>query len=659
MSGIANTTIKAGSSGNISFTATGDLNTTLTVTASLPSFAQLQNNGNGSYNILANPAGNNIGVYTATVTATDNYGATLTDTFQIFVIENNVSSVYLHFGTSADIAPQPWNNLLGYPFANTTVSNLTRADGTNSGIALTLIDQWSSPPNDYGMITGDNTGIFPDVVLRSSLVETTTNSRRIKLSGLDGTKLYNIVLFSSADNGQKGTSTFQIGTQTTNLEAAYNTNKTVEFNGLQPDGTGSITVTYTKDAASVYGYLSAMIIQSYDPAVVPIVSPNYLFVQPVDTSTTSLKLIWADRSYNETGIELWRSNALGGTYSLVTTLTPGTTTYTDKGLTPNTQYFYKVRAVNATVQSDYSTPAYATTPNFIILEHLTWHYPEGLLPWNNTGVNPQIGDLYSNLKNGQWQNTGIALGIVGGPFEGETNTGAVSGNNSYIFPDTVMMGAFYIQLGSQTAVLKYTNLDQTKKYRIGFEGSTVVNLDMTGTMTINGVTKYLNAYGNTSKVVYFEGVAPDQNGEIYMTFNAIGQYGVLGALVLMSYTDYGNSNMGTSSGTGTNATVVNAITASQTPEVDSSGLQHFTAFPNPFKNGFTIGFDNIAGVNKIEIDVYSASGQLIFANEEGNALPGTNYFSVNLPPNAPTGVYYAILKSNKKTLKVFKVIKTR
>jgi large repetitive protein len=659
ISSISNTTVKANATGNIAFTATGDQGASVTVSASLPGFALLQNLGSGNYNIIITPNSSNTGVYNASVTALDNFGASITTQFQIFVIENNVSSVYLHFGTDTSIAKQPWNNLLGYPFQNTTVSNLKRADGTNSGITLTLLDQWSSPPNDYGMVTGDNTGIFPDVVMRSSLVETTTTPRRIKLSGLDASKFYNIVVFSSANNGQKGTSTFKIGAQTLVHDAAYNTNKTVQFNGQQPDGTGAITLTFTKDAASVYGYLNAIIIQSYDTAIVPIVSPNFVFVEPVHTSKTSLKIVWADRSYNETGIEVWRSNSMNGSYSLVTTLAAGATSYNDQGLTPNTQYFYKIRAVNSSVQSDYSSVAYATTPNAIVLEHLTWNYREGLRPWNNSGVNAQIGDVYGNLKDDQWNNTGISIGVVDGPFEGETNTGVVSGNNSSIFPDTVMMGAFYVQLGSQTAVLKYSNLDQTKKYRIGFEGSTVVNLDMTGVMTINGVSKYLNAYSNTTKVVYFDGVSPDQNGEIYMTFDAKGQYGVLGALVLMSYTDYGNTNMGSGGGGGTNGIVVNSVLAGQTPELDSAELQHFIAYPNPFRSGFTLGFDNIYGVNKIEIEVYNMSGQLIFAKDEGYALPGSNNFSINLSPNTPTGVYIAVLKSDKKILKLFKVVKAK
>ena len=324
VSAIANTSVKANTTGNIAFTANGDVGTTISVTAVLPSFALLQNLGNGNFNIQINPTSNNTGVYNASVTAVDNYGSTTTNSFQISVVESNVNSVFIQFGSDSSAAPLPWNNLLGYPFANTTVSNLKRADGSNSGINLTLLDQWSSPTNDYGMVTGDNSGLFPDIVMRSSLIETTTTPRRIKLSGLDATKFYNIVLFSSANNGQKGTSTFKIGTQTLNLEAAYNTNKTVQFNGQQADASGSITLTYTKDAASFYGYLNAMIIQSYDTNIVKIVSPNFVYAEPVHTSKTSLKIGWADRSYNETGIEVWRSTALSGTYSLVTTLPAGT-----------------------------------------------------------------------------------------------------------------------------------------------------------------------------------------------------------------------------------------------------------------------------------------------------------------------------------------------
>src|SRR5882762_9595170 len=120
------------------------------------------------------------------------------------------------------------------------------------------------------MITGNNSGIFPDVVLQGSLFETSTSPRHITLTGLDNTKCYNVAFFASANNGTHSTSTITTGSQSVVVDAAYNTNKTVQFNRLHPDASGKITLTYQKDGRSPYGYLSAVIIQSYDSVAVPI-----------------------------------------------------------------------------------------------------------------------------------------------------------------------------------------------------------------------------------------------------------------------------------------------------------------------------------------------------------------------------------------------------
>ena len=53
----------------------------------------------------------------------------------------------------------------------------------------------------------------------------------------------------------------------------------------------------------------------------------------------------------------------GKTYSKVKTLAANTTTYTDTGLTPNTTYYYKVKAYNDGGSSDYSNVASQTTKN--------------------------------------------------------------------------------------------------------------------------------------------------------------------------------------------------------------------------------------------------------------------------------------------------------
>ena len=64
-------------------------------------------------------------------------------------------------------------------------------------------------------------------------------------------------------------------------------------------------------------------------------------------TTTSLVVSWTDTNTNpnEGGTEIHRSTSQNGTYALVGTVGPNVTSYTDTGLTPNTTYWYKARAI--------------------------------------------------------------------------------------------------------------------------------------------------------------------------------------------------------------------------------------------------------------------------------------------------------------------------
>ena len=80
------------------------------------------------------------------------------------------------------------------------------------------------------------------------------------------------------------------------------------------------------------------------------------------TSAIVVTLNWTDNSNNETGFEIHRSTTgSGGSYTLLTTTTADVNTYPNSGLTPLTEYCYKVRAVNGSGSSSLSDPACTTT----------------------------------------------------------------------------------------------------------------------------------------------------------------------------------------------------------------------------------------------------------------------------------------------------------
>ena len=78
------------------------------------------------------------------------------------------------------------------------------------------------------------------------------------------------------------------------------------------------------------------------------------------TSSTQINLSWTDVA-NETGFKIERKTGAGGTYSQIATVGAGIVSYSNTGLTANTNYYYRVRATNAGGDSPYSNEANATT----------------------------------------------------------------------------------------------------------------------------------------------------------------------------------------------------------------------------------------------------------------------------------------------------------
>jgi hypothetical protein len=82
-------------------------------------------------------------------------------------------------------------------------------------------------------------------------------------------------------------------------------------------------------------------------------------------SDVQIGLSWVDNSPNETGFEIHRAKTASGTFSLRATVGADITYYADDGLTPLTEFCYKVRTVRArgkqVAYSDFSNTACSTT----------------------------------------------------------------------------------------------------------------------------------------------------------------------------------------------------------------------------------------------------------------------------------------------------------
>jgi hypothetical protein len=78
-------------------------------------------------------------------------------------------------------------------------------------------------------------------------------------------------------------------------------------------------------------------------------------------SSSSINLSWTDNSTNETGFAIERKSGATGTYAQVATVGANVRSYSNTGLTANTVYYYRVRALNGTVYSTYSNEADAKT----------------------------------------------------------------------------------------------------------------------------------------------------------------------------------------------------------------------------------------------------------------------------------------------------------
>ncbi|HXS35447.1 MAG TPA: PA14 domain-containing protein, partial [Flavipsychrobacter sp.] len=178
---------------------------------------------NGVNTLFLHPTYAAAGVYNAQVSISDTDGGYATQQFTITVNYKNPNiNVYARFEDLDNIGA-PWNNI-----TSTTSTNFKDANGNSTSIGFSLPSSWYATWHE-GPTTGNNSGIYPDAVLKDYFyfgIFGGPNSITAKVTGLDTSRSYNLTLYAgSAWSGaaNNGTTSFTVNSQTDSLNVQNNT----------------------------------------------------------------------------------------------------------------------------------------------------------------------------------------------------------------------------------------------------------------------------------------------------------------------------------------------------------------------------------------------------------------------------------------------------
>jgi Predicted peptidase len=665
LAAIANVQMQTNQVVNVPVTATDTEGDIITLSVSgLPSFASFTDNGNGTGNIHIAP-GSTLGAFNnITVTATDNHNASSSRQFSINITPENLTTVLVNFNQAFPVGA-PWNSTNSAPTANLTLSNLKDVTNANTGISMTLLDAWTGS-NTNGMVTGNNSGIYPDDVIRTFYYESSANTKRIRLSGLSANNRYNLVFFASRANNPTALVTrYSVGAQSVTLDANNNVSGTVKISDLAPDANGQILINIARTVGP-NAYIGALEIQYYPINAGPVTPVMPSNVQAYGLDKNRIRIEWTPSPNGQTSYEVWRSTSAEGTFTKVGDVGAGGSGFTNTGVTTGATYYYKVRSVLNGQFSAYSNTVAATTVTYVININMndgTAGAPPQGGNWNNVNALVNTGFVLPNLINDVGQNTGINMGIARN-FSGFNTLGSSTGNNSGVVPDNVMRSFYYNNFGD-TAQLLISGLNLSHKYNFTFFGSRanpVAGVSVVSVYKIGNQTVTLNCANNTSNTAQISNVSADENGNVLITLYAANQggFGYLNSLTISGIPYV--SQPGSQQTMSARASMVSADSRAEQPDhLNAASIAKFdvNAYPNPFVDDMTLKFELSRNVTKFTVLVIDMNGRIVHRKELSNVPAGVTTQKLGLPVGSMNrGIYFikvvGIPELNNRTLKVFK-----
>ena len=227
-------------------------------------------------------------------------------------------------------------------------------------------------------------------------------------SGASSTNTLNVTLNLSATDSGSGVDkmSFSFDQASWTTPESYATIKQIALpnNASQ---TKTVYVKYYDKAGLVSSVYSKSIIFNAASLDAPVT------LRALPTSTTQINLTWVDNSNNESGFKVERGVSSNGTiiYSQIGTTNANITSLSDSGRTPNTIYYYRVRAYNSAGDSNYSNRITAMTPGGA--SHI-WQNQLNPFDVNQSGsVTPQ--DALFVINRLLTQPTGVLTGVPATP----------------------------------------------------------------------------------------------------------------------------------------------------------------------------------------------------------------------------------------------------
>lgn len=330
----------------------------------LPNAYTLTPGANGSATLSLQPTYASAGNYTVVVKVTDGNGGVTTRSFNLVVNDVNPNKrIYVRFN-GGDAIGNPWNTVTGV-----TSNNFKDEQNATTSIGLNMQSTVWFTRND-GPSTGNNSGLYPDAVLKNYFYSGTwwtNNTVNGVLNGLDPAKRYNITFYGGTlwheltqDNGSTN---YTVGTKTVSLNVENNTRNNVSINNIVPAANGTITFTMEKGAGASAAILNAFVVyELHNDGIAP-AAPTSLSAQNLPGQ--GIQLLWQDLSYNEGEFEIHRATNAAGPFVIIGSATAETVTYIDKTFTGNTAYYYKVRSKNSFAESAFTNTVFIVSSNRI------------------------------------------------------------------------------------------------------------------------------------------------------------------------------------------------------------------------------------------------------------------------------------------------------